>query len=129
MKKVPLLICFLFLLSCASKSKEKLIQGKWEIAAWVDQRNNSDILKIEDAPNYIVNFKKNTVYVSESEKNRVHKYQFKWAIRNDTLEISNLGAFKINLLDEKKCILEINSRALFTDENKRHTETLTLIKK
>lgn len=119
----------MILLSSATISKEKLIQGKWEIVTWIDSRNNTDILKTQGAPNYVVRFKKKSVHVCESEKDKKHKYEFNWTIKNDSLEVSSLGTFKIKMLDEKKCILEINTRDIFTDDKELHTETLTLIKK
>jgi hypothetical protein len=129
MKKIALFISILILLCSATISKENLFKGKWEIITWIDSRNNTDILKTQGAPNYVIRFKKKSVHVCESEKGKKHKYEFNWTIKNDSLEVSSLGTFKIKLLNENKCILEINTRNIFTEEKELHIETLTLIKK
>jgi hypothetical protein len=114
---------------CTSLSKKELILGKWEISTWLDTRNNSDILKNKYAPNFSVHFKKDSVYILEKTKAKAHRYKFKWDIVKDTLNLSNLGSFKILKLNKEICILNIRTRPIFTIEKKLHLETITLTKK
>lgn len=129
MKTIILYISILILLSCKAPTKENLIQGEWIITTWVDARINRDRLKTEGAPSYVVLFKKDSVHVFESEKNKTHKYKFKWDIHNDSLRVGSLGIFNFVSIDEKKCILDIRTRNIFTEESELYLETLTLIKK
>ncbi len=129
MKKTTLIISIIIILvACKSLSKQELILGKWEISNWIDTRNNSDILKNQYAPRYSIHFKKDTVYVLEKEKVKTHRYKFKWEIVNDSLNIVSIGSFKIIVLNKEKCIINIRTRPIFSNEKKFHVETLTLIK-
>ena len=119
----------MILAACTSLTKKELILGKWEISTWVDKRNNSDILKNQYEPNFSIHFKKDSFYVLEKEQEKSHRYNFKWDIMKDSLTLVNLGSFKILKLDNEKCILNIRTKPIFSNEKKFHIETLTLTKK
>lgn len=129
-KRLPIFI-FLFIawISCESPSNDELILGQWEIISWRSTTSNTDLLKSENAALYSVRFEKDTVYILESVKGERHDYKFLWKINADSLEIKSLGNFRIQRLDQQKCVLETKQSNLFRSDGKIDTERLTLLKK
>lgn len=121
-------ILFFCIYGCKFKPTEKMLEGKWKITSWINLKNKTDLMKDSKAPEFKVNFMKDTVYIIEKESHKVCDYSFVWELRSDTIAIRSIGNFYIDYLNDKKLVLTVNRKSIFSSQKLLYKEKITLIK-
>ena len=128
MRQILFILIAVSILGCTPKQSEKSIVGEWKVKSWVNLKDSSDFLKSANTPEFLVTFKKDSVYILEKDLNHTNDYKFPWNIINDTLSIDRLGVFRIDEWTDEKLVLVVETSSFFSIKKEVHLEEITLIK-